>query len=246
MSLREQQAVVARLVTNGPFRERFFAASPDAHDEFGLTRAEYEALRGLDAHRVGVAGGGNVSKRFDVLHPAFPLTTAFLDTRVHDFRERYAARTLFAASIPAELDAFARFARDLPLSPDERAFLDSSTTIERAARDLPPARPNLTRLSDATRPRLTPAARVFTVPVDLATAFEALAEGLPLEPAPGACTLLAWNAGGRVRWERVDEAHAHALAACDGTRTIAQLREAHGEGVDASLARWLQAGVLTA
>lgn len=246
MSLREQQAVVVRLVTNGPFRDLFFDAPPDAHAKFNLTPEEFAALRQLDRHLVSLAGHGNVYKRFDTIHPGFPVAVRYLETRVPDFRERYAAQFLMALDKRRELDQFRDWAAALPLPEAERPFLRALLAFERQARELPVLGLADWRLRDEIRPRRREGVLRWESDVDLVPALEAAAENRPVEAQPPGETarLLAWNEQNRLRWERLRAHEIPWLDAAEGARTLAELREAFGEEADTSLVRWLRLGVL--
>lgn len=233
--------VVARLLTDPSFQERFFADGPERAEAHGLTRAEAETLLSLDRRKLAITCEGYSGKRLERVMTVMPLALAALERSASDGALRYLASTRHATSEDAEAEAFLAFLRHSALpDPDARRFLVDLARVERAlhARTRPKAPPAYRYRPELVRPKATGHAPIVRLE-------GALGEGLGSPPtipptyphAPQAALVLPRRGG--VRVEELTDAKARLLEACDGTRTVGQLVAALGPEAEPVLAQWL-------
>ena len=239
------RAAVARLLTDARYQQAFFAAPPGAADEFGLTPDEFAQLRQLDARKLGITTEGFSGKRLERVASSFPLTLAALQATASDAPLRYLAQTVFPPDERAERETFAEYLRHGgDWAPHvRRSLLDlADAEAALAARGPSPPLPALRLRPDATRPRRTPLA----APVHLRGPIErALAAGRPPDDyAESPRDALVLREGRALRVEPLDDARLALLAACDGTRTVADLARAHAGDAAGILEGWLVRGIV--
>ena len=241
------RAAVARLLTDARYQRSFFDAAPEAAGDFGLTPDEFAQLRRLDARKLGITTEGFSGKRLERVASAFPLTLAALQATAPDAALRYLAQTAFPPDERAERETFLAYLRhaDAWPAPLRRCLLDLADAEAALARRGPaPPLPALRLRPDVTRPRRTGLAQPVRLrgPLEAALALGRAPDDYP--ESPRECLVL--REGRALRIEPLHDARLRLLAACDGTRTVAELLEAHGPDAPALLEGWLARGVLDA
>jgi hypothetical protein len=248
LSLLDQERVVAMLIMNAPFRRRFFNADAGAPEEFGLTPAEFAALRRLDEARIAFLHQPFVVKRFEYLDPAFPHTLRILERHDPRTRAMYAESVVLEKDPAAEVANFHAWARARPVPDPERGLLECVCDLELLARRRPLAeRSRGFRRTPGTRPAASGIHAIHDCLLDLPAIFAAWSAtgAYPVPPPPGPVRLLVWNEDGRARFERLSPADERLLRACDGTRTLAELERELGAGAIDRIEAWLGEGLLS-
>jgi hypothetical protein len=123
MGLAQVQALMARLYTDEPLRERFFDDPAAVGREFALSADEIRHLAHLSERQVGLFADALRGKRLHGVAKLLPLTCEALGDRFHDLFQRYAG-TYVPRGVHKHRDealAFAsyleRLARTEPLEP---------------------------------------------------------------------------------------------------------------------------------
>lgn len=239
MGLDALRTAMARALTNPEFLVRLMGGDASAAHEAGLTADEAAAFLRLNRARLGVVGEGYVAKRHEPLLSAYPHVVPVLS------RLRPNAMTAVLARIgnQAAQEALRTTLAVEPLEASLRRLLEDLCALDELLAPLVP-------MSLPSGRRLQPKTRLAPGPERLLLLCQGpLHQFLGDQMADGGTypaavhRFLVARQGAQIALHDL-EADAALLAACDGTRTLAELELAHGPGTGSRLEAWREQGVL--
>lgn len=238
------QAAIARLLTDSRFQESLYEARPEDAPRLGLDADELGLLRKLDRRKLGISSEGYAGKRFERVEGAFPISLQILGATGRGARYQYLARTAFPHTEDAEHDTFLAYVHGShDWAPDLHRLLQDTAELEIALFRTPRPRglPSYRWRPEHVRPQRTSHAITLALRGPLGAVLPRLGQGIPAEYPAEPRTWLALRHGPSIQLEPLDGEVGDLWSACDGTVTLAQLRDELGAWAEKHVQRWLDA-----
>ncbi len=243
------QEVIARLLTDTEYQDRFFSDATSHHGTHGLSLEEFEALQRIDSAKLGIVSEGYTGKRLERVESCFPRTLALLQATQAGFWAHYLAHTPFPADDAEERSTFLDYihADVHDWTPDAKRLLEDLASLEFQVHQtpLPASAPTYRFQPESTRPVQSRHVVRFQSRGPLLDAWRATeTRQMPAEYPKDPLHWLVTHDGGSVRLEPLFQDTLTLLSACDGRRTVAALEENHGPGTRPLIQQWLRRGVV--